>query len=259
MAKFDVEFYSKVLIRPVSFKVYIPNDSRGELPQDEYHNRPMKTLFLLHGYTGNASFWGYEGLAEKYNFAMVMPNGENAFYMDTISSCGKYCTFVGKELVEYMRKTFGLCMSAEDTFISGMSMGGFGSFHIALAYPENFGKIGAMSSALIIHGVAHMKPGEDNGVANYEYYRYCFGELDKVEESEANPEVQLLNLRKAGRKIPEIYFCCGTEDFLIEPNRQFDRFLTENGFDHVYVESAGVHDDKFWNEYEPKIMEWMFK
>ena len=34
-----------------------------------------------------------------------------------------------------------------------------------------------------------MKPGGQDGLANYEYYRECFGDLDKVLESDNNPEV----------------------------------------------------------------------
>ena len=53
-------------------------------------------------------------------------------------------------------RTFGLQISAENTGIMGLSMGGFGAIHTALAYPDRFGKIGAMSSALIVHEVAGM-------------------------------------------------------------------------------------------------------
>jgi S-formylglutathione hydrolase FrmB len=39
---------------------------------------------------------------------------------------------------DYIRKTFGLCCAKEDTFISGLSMGGFGALHTGLAYPDTF-------------------------------------------------------------------------------------------------------------------------
>lgn len=60
---------------------------------------------------------------------------------------------------------------------------GFGALHTALNYPDTFSKTMGLSSALIIHDIAHKKPGEAVGVANYEYYRECFGDLDHVEES----------------------------------------------------------------------------
>lgn len=253
MAFLDVEFYSRSLIRPVTFKMFLPNDPReGEAPAN------IRTLFLLHGYTGAAGLWGHEQLAEKYRVALVMPNGENAFYLDGISTGHKYASFLGQELVEYLRRTFGLAMRREETGICGLSMGGFGALHTALAYPETFGMAGAMSSALIVHEVAHLKPGESNGVANYEYYRECFGDLGQVEESDANPEVLVDRLKASGRALPEIYMCCGTEDFLLEPNRSFHRFLTDREVPHIYKESSGGHDGVFWGEYTPRIMEWMF-
>ncbi len=260
MAYFNIEFFSNALVRPVSFKMYIPNDPETDNPHDEnpYNKRKMKTLFLLHGYTGTAGFWGHEQLAAKYNFAMVMPSGENAFYLDGAATGHKYCTFVGEELVQYIRCTFGLALSADETYICGMSMGGFGAIHTALTYPDSFGKIGAMSSALIIHGIANMKPGDNNGIANYDYYRQCFGDLENVEKSDANPEVLVKKLIGSEKKLPQIYMCCGTEDFLLENNRKFHRFLAEQNVSHIYNESSGGHDYIFWNEYTPKIMEWMF-
>ena len=52
---------------------------------------------------------------------------------------------------------------------------------------------------------------------------------------------------------------CGTEDFLIEPNRQFRDFLHQQGVPVEYAESPGVHDWAFWNQYiEPAIL-WMLK
>ena len=253
MAYYRIEYFSKALCRQTSFEMLIPNDQR-EVKEE----KPMSTLFLLHGYTGKAENWVPYGLPEKYNFAIVMPTTENGFYLDGLSTGHAYQTLVGVELVDYVRKTFNLARTPKDTFIAGLSMGGFGALHTALAYPETFGKAAALSSALIVHGIAHMKPGEDNGMANYAYYRACFGDLETVEASEANPETLVRALKKAGRPIPALYQCCGSEDFLIEPNRQFHRFLEAEGVPHVYRESPGQHDMVFWREYIPQIVEWMF-
>ena len=260
MAYFRIEYYSAALRRQTSFEMLIPNDVRTDIqrPENPYAKRPMKTLFLLHGYTGKAGNWVPVHLTEKYNFAIVMPSAENSFYLDGEATGRAYETMVAKELVEYVRKTFGLAKRAEDTFIAGMSMGGFGALHTALAYPQVFGKLGALSSALIVHGIAHMKPGQGNGVANYESYRECFGDLETVEESDANPEVLVKKLKKAGKKLPEIFMACGTEDFLLEPNRQMHRFLETEKVPHLYFESKGSHDMVFWNEYIVKAVDWMF-
>lgn len=180
MANITVKYFSNCLMRQTTFEMYLPNDLRDDMPSDQqdnpYRKRPTKTLFLLHGYTGSAGNFVPEWLSEQYNFAVIAPNGENSFWLDGISTGHKFCSLLGDEMLGYVRNTFGLAKSAEDTFIMGMSMGGFGALHTGLAYPDRFGKIGAMSSALIVHEVAGMEPGTDNGVANYEYYRECFGE-----------------------------------------------------------------------------------
>jgi S-formylglutathione hydrolase FrmB len=212
----------------------------------------------LHGFTGCGRGWTYlYELAEKYNFALVFPSGENSFYLDAEATGAKYGTFIGSELVEFIRKTFGLCLAKEDTFISGLSMGGFGALHTGLAYPDTFSKIVALSSALIVHGISGMKPGESNEIANYQYYQRYFGDLDKLIESDNNPETLIKKMIQQKRDIPEIYMACGTEDFLLEDNRRFHKFLIENKIKFEYIESPGNHDMIFWNEYFAKGFEWM--
>ena len=257
MAYFRIEYYSNALRRETSFEALIPNDPHGDEPQAD-DGRPVKTLFLLHGYTGKAGNYVPFGLPEKYGFAIIMPTAENSFYLNGEATGRAYQTMLGEELVDYVRKTFRLALRPEDTFIAGLSMGGFGALHTGLAYPDRFGKIGAMSSALIVHEVAGMKPGQGNGVANYEYYRECFGEPAELLESDRNPETLVRRLKAAGRKIPEIYMCCGTEDFLIENNREMHRFLEAEGVAHEYHEAPGIHDMAFWTEHIRKIVTWMF-
>ena len=261
MARLVIDYFSLALKRQTSFEMLIPNDFPDGLPWEQDKGRakrPMSTLFLLHGYSGKAGNWVPEGLPEKYNFAIVMPTAENSFYLNGEATGTAYQTMVGEELVDYVRRTFGLCKGPEDTFIAGLSMGGFGALHTGLAYPDVFGKIGALSSALIVHEIAHLQPGQSNPVANYAYYTSCFGDLATVEQRDANPEVLAKNLKDAGKKIPEIYMCCGTEDFLIENNRELHRFFEKEGIPHEYHESKGTHDMVFWREYIEKIVEWMF-
>ena len=255
MAYFRIEYYSNALRRETAFEVLIPNDPRegAPLPMES-----MRTLFLLHGYTGKAGNYVAAGLPEQYNFAIVMPSAENSFYLNGLCTGHAFQTMLGEELVDYVRRTFGLARRPEDTGIAGLSMGGFGALHTGLAYPDVFGKIGAMSSAFIHHEVAKMQPGGGNSVANYEYYRECFGEPTLLEESDNNPEVLIRKLKAAGTKIPGIYMACGTEDFLIEPNRAMHRFLEAEGVPHEYHEAPGVHDMVFWAEHIQHIVRWMF-
>ncbi|SEF75947.1 S-formylglutathione hydrolase FrmB [Eubacterium ruminantium] len=260
MANLSIRFYSNCLRRYTTFKMYLPNDAREDIPTEEtkYTKRPTKTLFLLHGFNGDAENWIPEELAAKYNFAVVVPNGENSFWLDGISTGHQFASFLGKELIGYIRKTFGLANSKEETYICGLSMGGFGALHTALYYNDVFGKAAALSSALIVHEVATMKEGYENPIANYEYYRECFGDPSKVILSENNPETLVKKLKAEGKKLPEIFMCCGTEDFLLENNREFHRFLETEGVEHIYEESEGNHDMVFWSKYVDKFIPLMF-
>lgn len=249
MSEITVKYFSNALNRNIRFEIHLPDDREsGEL----------KTVLLLHGYTGDAYNWIPRELMQKYGFAVVTPNGENGFWLDGLSTGRKYSTLIAEELIGYLRRTFGLAKSADKTYIMGLSMGGFGTLHAALAYPDVFGKAAAMSSALIVHQIAYMKKGESTDLANYDYYHDCFGDLETVEESDKNPEILAEKLKKSSGKLPEIYMCCGTEDFLLEENRAFHAFLDSIGYTHVYFEDKGGHDMDFWERNTPKLIEMMF-
>jgi S-formylglutathione hydrolase FrmB len=191
--------------------------------------------------------------------AVIMITTGNNFYLDRKATGCQYGTFAGKEVVEYTRKTFGLSDKREDTLIGGLSMGGFGAIHTALAYPETFGGVVALSSALIIHDIANMKEDFQDEIANYDFYKEVFGDLSKVEESDANPEVLYQRLKESGAKIPPIYMAIGTEDFLYKQNQIMRKFLEENKANFTYEEGPGIHDWKFWNAYLPKGIDWILK
>lgn len=257
MATFRINFFSQSMQRNVSFNMIVPNDPR-EAGDEAGSKAVTRTGLFLHGYTGSAEdYWEFGELAQQYHFAMIMPNGENSFYLDSPAAGFKYCTFVGSELIEYVRKTFHLALTREETFVAGLSMGGFGALHTGLTYPENFGKIVALSSALITHEVSGMREGDSNDVANYDYYFRCFGRPEQVLASTNNPETLIEKLQSEKKELPEIYMACGTEDFLLEENRKFHRFLAERAVKHCYFESPGIHDMVFWREYFKKSAQWI--
>lgn len=264
MALIQVDFYSKALSKITGFTMVLPNDTIPEMiVNNEHYQRPMKTLFLLHGYSGSNKDWilgsSVQEMALKYNMAVIMPSGDNSFYLDGKGTGKAYGQYVGEELVEYVRKTFGLSVKKEDTFIGGYSMGGFGAIHTGLAYPETFGKIIALSSALIIHNIKNIEEDFKDFIADFYYYTSVFGDLHKLEASQNNPEVLIRKRKEEGQVIPLIYMACGTEDFLIENNRAFHNFLKEEDIDVHYVEGPGVHDWNFWNTYLEPGIQWLFK
>lgn len=264
MAILQVNFFSTALMRATAVQMILPNDVPPEMTAgNKSFERPMKTLYLLHGFSGNNMDWMtgslIQEMASKYNLAVVMPSGENSFYLNGRGTGAAYETFTGVELVEYMRKTFGLSEKKEDTFIGGLSMGGFGAIHTGLKYPQTFGKMFGLSSALIQNNIQGMKPGTEDGIADYDYYERTFGDLEKLDQSENNPEYLVKERKKKGEEIQPIFMACGSEDFLLRENHEFRDFLKEQAVDVTYKEGPGIHDWKFWNEYlEPAIL-WMLE
>ena len=119
MSNLTIRFYSNCLRRYTTFKMYLPCDIRQDWGQTDtkYSENSTKTLFLLHGFTGDAENWVPEYLSDKYNFAVVIPSGENSFWLDGRSTGHQFCKFVGEELVDYVRRVFRLAKDGSETYI----------------------------------------------------------------------------------------------------------------------------------------------
>lgn len=260
MAIIEVNFISKCLMRTVTFNAIIPVDKFG--PQAENaEQKPLKTLYLLHGIFGNYTDWvngtRIQALAEANDLAVIMPSGENRFYLDDEKNGELYGEFIGKELVEFTRKLFPLSDKREDTFIAGLSMGGYGAIRNGLKYAENFGCVIGLSAALVHDTWKDADNSAPIFTFRRNYYEAIFGEYDKVKGSDKDPKALLLKLKEEGRPVPKMYLCCGTEDGLITANRDFRDFLNENGVDLTYVEGPGKHDWVFWDTYIKKVLDWL--
>ena len=260
MAIIEVNFISKCLMRTVTFNAIIPVDKFG--PQAENaEQKPLKTLYLLHGIFGNYTDWvngtRIQAWAEANDLAVIMPSGENRFYLDDEKSGELYGEFIGKELVEFTRKLFPLSDKREDTFIAGLSMGGYGAIRNGLKYAENFGCVIGLSAALVHDTWKDADNSAPIFTFRRNYYEAIFGEYEKVKGSDKDPKALLLKLKEEGRPVPKMYLCCGTEDGLVTANRDFRDFLNENGVDLTYVEGPGKHDWVFWDTYIKKVLDWL--
>ena len=260
MAIIEVNFISKCLMRTVTFNAIIPVDKFG--PQAENaEQKPLKTLYLLHGIFGNYTDWvngtRIQAWAEANDLAVIMPSGENRFYLDDEKSGELYGEFIGKELVEFTRKLFPLSDKREDTFIAGLSMGGYGAIRNGLKYAENFGCVIGLSAALVHDTWKDADNSAPIFTFRRNYYETIFGEYDKLKGSDKDPKALLLKLKEEGRPVPKMYLCCGTEDGLVTANRDFRDFLNENGVDLTYVEGPGKHDWVFWDTYIKKVLDWL--
>lgn len=258
MATLTASFQSKELSRIVSFSAIIPTEEKTiyETHQIESQNKNgLKTLYLLHGWNGNHQDWSHNTriieLANKYNIAVILPSGENSFYVDHPNH-NNYGKFIGEELIDVTRKMFHLSYKREDTFISGLSMGGYGSLRNGLFYDQTFGKIAAFSSRIFVKNDPYHDLSEDNDIHFRE--RAILGSDSFADLPE---EMDIYKLAENAGIVPEIFIACGTEDHLYEENKALHQFLTANTIKHDYYESPGQHNWDFWNEYIEKAIRWL--
>ena len=265
MSDMLIRFHTRSLFGASRLRLLMPDDAPFYpyiTENNPYYNRPAKTLVILHGFSGDECTWLYQGRAQelclRYNLNIVLANGNISFYLNRVESGQNYCTFIGEDLMAFLRKTFSIAERREDTLIAGESMGGFGALHTGFAYPDTFGHIIALSSGLIQHEVSEMKPeGGGNFAANYEYYRTVFGEPEKLLESDNNPETLVKKMKAAGKQAPKVFMACGTEDFLLPTNIEFRDFLEREGIPvDFHIGEGEKHDFAFWNRMMDLALPW---
>lgn len=261
MAYIQMDMVSQTLGRNIHLNVFLPSDKFDE--SNRLVNTPdtrFKTLYLLHGLWGCSIDWvngtRVQRYAEENNLAVVMPSGDNSFYVDHYESGSNYGKYIGEELVELTRRMFPLSRKREDTFIGGLSMGGYGAIRNGLKYSDTFGAIVGLSSALITEDIHRT---DDNPYFFYRkcYFEYCFGPSEKVADSDCNPKKLILDNIKAGKQMPRIYLACGVDDFLLNENNDFADFLKENNVEYTYETGPGAHEWDFWDTYIKKAISWL--
>lgn len=260
MASGRMEFHADTIMQHANFSFVLPNDVEMEEVRDKrYYQRPAGSLILLHGLTGTDTDWLFGGVAQQvaiqYNLAVFMPTTGNSFYLDKGYRGGNFASFVGEELPDYIRKVFGYCESRETTIIGGLSMGGFGALHTALAFPDRFSSCIALSSALALYEIAETGR-RSKSVMPQEMVRDVFGDPKKILDSEINPEVLYQKCKARKKPVPRIYMAIGTEDSLLESNRRFRDYLEGEKAEYCYDEGPGKHDWFFWNQYLDRGLSW---
>lgn len=261
MALITASFMSKSLMRTVPVNIIMPTDKLTFPGQPEPSNEPKKLLVLLHGIFGNYTDWvtgtRVQAFAEAHDLAVVMPSGDNKFYCDSSTTGDRYGTFIGVELVDFMRKTFNVSKKREDTYIAGLSMGGFGAIVNGLRHPETFSCVAGLSSGLIKQGILNATDAP-NQLMTATQYCAMFG-IDSVKDYDGseNDYEALADKVASDPNKPKIYLCCGLQDGLIEPNRAYRDKLKGLGYDVTWAESAGGHTWEFWGEYIEKVINWL--
>ena len=241
MVLFRGDVKCKSLQRRTSISVILPSDNIHFLQDtEEIVPKPYRTLYLLHGLYGSDDIFlantSIQKFAEDNGIAIVIPCGENSFYVDNRKAHAYYGEYVGQELLDITRNIFPLSDKREDTFIAGFSMGGYGAIRNGLKYSQNFSKIGMISAALITDDMVDYAD-DGNVLRSRDFYESIFGDLDKVKDSDMDPKY----LIDSCEDLPEIFMACGVDDFLFEKNVDFHEFLKSRNVDATFIKASGEH------------------
>lgn len=259
MAIIKFNYLSKSLLRTVDVNVVLPIDQLDMNTMVYNQKDKYPTLYLLHGIFGDQNDWLYgtriQRFASERGICVVMPSGENMFYVNQENNHNLYSDFIGKELVEITRKMFPLSSKREDTFIAGLSMGGYGAIINGLKYHDTFGYIAGLSSALMLDDWINCKPPIINGIDPLAYYQSVFGDISLIKGSDK--DYYALVDKLAINEIPKMYMAIGSDDFLLEVNREYRDYLIAKGVDLTYEEGPGNHEWDFWDRYIVRVLDWL--
>ena len=251
MAVLDMSYMSYSLKRYVHCKIILPLENTKQFDAD-FSTAPdrFKTLYLLHGFSGNEGDWIYGTeifkIARDKHLAVVMPSGENSFYIDDRDRGLLMNQYIGEELVKATRRLFPLSERREDTFIAGLSMGAFGCMHVGSRYPETFSKIIALSGVYDPKDILMQTLLVSQNGFSREYYDSLF-----LKEKDTCLDTLVRN------KQQDCFLACGREDPLYASGRAAYEYLKNNGKDAVWFETEGNHDFVFWNEGIKRGIQWL--
>lgn len=270
MAIMKIDVYAKTMNRTVTLEVIAPVETLQ--PGDT-----MATLYLLHGVQGSFINWstavhafrllGVNNAKRTKKLAIIMVSGDNSFYHNAPDRSANYEQFLAKELPLLTRTMLPLSAAREDTYIAGLSMGGYGALRTGLLYPQVFGFAGGLSSAFLTQDMKN-QIHEDVFFRRREFLETVFGcGLDGIEKSEHDVmelSHRLLAKIEAQQKVdeellqmPKLYLACGEQDGLLPLSRELHADWEKLGIEHRYEEHEGNHEWAFWEWGLGRILEYL--
>jgi S-formylglutathione hydrolase FrmB len=137
--------------------VYLP-------PSYARGNKRYPVIYFLHGYAVTADVYVTSVLNiptatdtamadSKLEAIIVMPDAFTRFggsFYSNSPVIGDWESFIAKDLVAWIDGHYRTLAKRESRGLSGHSMGGYGTLRIGMKYPQVFGALYAMSSALLL-------------------------------------------------------------------------------------------------------------
>jgi S-formylglutathione hydrolase FrmB len=248
-----IQFESKLVGKVLPYNVLLPvaYDSANK-------NRKFPVLYLLHGLAGHYTNWLEKTQIFDYSapddLIIVTPEGNNGWYTDSATvPSDKYESYIIQELIPDVEKRFRAKSDRSGRAIAGLSMGGYGALKFGVKYPQYFALAGSMSGVLnaAVWTAADMKGLE----FIYRTLEPVYGATDS--ETRAKNDLTKLYRALTPEQIavwPFVYLDCGTEDPLININRDFARVLSEKKIPHEFRELPGGHSWTYWDAQVQEVL-----
>jgi S-formylglutathione hydrolase FrmB len=252
MALLRCDFFAETLGLSTSMTVILPQQTTGQIGMTGSVGEDVPVLYLLHGLTDDDTTWTRRTSIERYaselGIAVVMPQVHQSFYADEVHGL-PFWTFLTEELPELVHGFFRTSTSRADTFVAGLSMGGYGAMKWALREPQRFAAAASLSGAL---GLSDQHGGGDpwfRGILDR-----AFGDVPI--EGGGNDVRHLVRTANPSA-LPALYVACGTDDFLYGESVAFIEDARGAGVELTTSLGAGDHDWDFWDRAIQDVLAWL--
>lgn len=247
MAFIQAQFYSEALNVASTINVVLPELRQGIGVTGSRGDALPPVLYLLHGYSDDHSIWMRRTSVERYaarrGLAVVMPAVNHSFYTNEAQG-ERYWDYVSDELPRVVHRFFRLSDKPEDTYVAGLSMGGYGALKLALTYPERFAAAASFSGA--VDPIERHRKGF--GALGKDGFTRVFGDPDAFDGSDK--DLFTLMRKKAAHR-PRLYISCGTADGLFPQHEKVVPALRECGWDVTRYDIPGA--DHTWDLWDGEI------
>ena len=252
MALLRCDFFAETLGLSTSMTVILPQETSRQIGMAGAARDDVPVLYLLHGLSDDDTIWSRRTSIERYvaplGIAVVMPQVHQSFYADEVHGL-PFWTFLTEELPELVHGFFRTSTAREDTFVAGLSMGGYGAMKWALREPHRFAAAASLSGAL---GLSDRHGGGDPSFRAL--LDRVFG--DAPIEGSAN-DVRHLVRTADPAALPDLYVACGTEDFLYGESVAFIEDAHAAGVALTTSIGDGDHEWDYWDRAIQDVLAWL--
>src|SRR5579862_7986505 len=256
---------SRILAQPVHYCVMLPASYDSAAP------RRYPVLYFLHGLGENEQMlfkiggWNtVEDQQQKHaigEFLVVTPEARASFYVNSADGKVRYTDFFVQEFIPYIEGRYRIRHEREARGISGISMGGYGAFHLAFGHPELFGAVSAESAALMTESLEELNAAIRSGTPLGKLLGPLFGDPIREAAWKQSDPFSLAKKNKNAIRGLAIYFNCGKQDdFQFELGAEaLHKQLDREGIKHEFHLYPGDHSATYFLTHLPEVMEFHWR